>query len=145
MVEKKVRVCDRCDENIAKKVCETCDKDICEYCIKPIIISVADSMERIINLNVCEVCHYVLRELEFPKDPDLKKELLEKIKNLMMLENLKDKPKKSRGPVAVAWPVPRKKTNLWSKRMIGKGMVKTPKTISTGHPMSNTGTFKFLK
>ena len=141
MVEKKVRICDRCDENISQEVCETCDKDICKYCIKPITISVADSMERIISLNVCEVCHYVLRELEFQKDPDLKKELLEKRKNLMMLENLKDKPKKSRRPAAVAWPVPKWKKNLFGKGTVTKGIKGTKIII----PMSNTGSFKFLK
>lgn len=137
MVERKVRVCDRCDKNISKGVCETCGKDICETCFTTAEIMV--EVQCITYLKVCKVCLETIDELEFPKDPDLKKELLEKIKNLMVLENLKDKPKK---PAAVAWPVPKKKTNLWSKRMIGKGWVKTSRGISTGHPMSNTGTFK---
>jgi hypothetical protein len=99
-MEKQTTICDVCDERVAKCKCEICNKDICSECLGNIFIGFSDHDTPLFNLNTCERCGKQLGRVcssepkifeDVLKDkPELKKEIIEVIKNIMMLKKISD-------------------------------------------------------
>jgi hypothetical protein len=100
MVEKNTIICDVCDEHVAKCKCEICNKDICDECLEEIFVGFFESDVPLFNMNTCERCskqlnHVCLSEATifqevFKDKPELKNEIVEAIKNIMMLKKISD-------------------------------------------------------
>jgi len=115
MVEKKARICDVCDTKVSKNNCEICDKDICEDCSEEIILML-DVETSLFSINTCERCkkqfsRVCLSEQTIFEDvmkdkPELKKEIVEIIKNVMMLHKISDEDMKKEVPPIQPFPRP---------------------------------------
>lgn len=110
MVEKNARICDVCDKTVAEGRCDICAKDICQDCTEEIglnFFSESSSARALLfNVNTCERCRkqfskvclseQTIFEDVFKDKPELKNEIVEAIKNIMMLKKISDEeePKK---------------------------------------------------
>lgn len=99
MVEKNTIICDVCDEHVAKCKCEICSKDICEGCTEETGIYFLDNV-LLMNIPTCEKCNKQISRVclseenifeEVLKDkPELRNEIVEIIKNVLMLKKISD-------------------------------------------------------
>ena len=64
MVEKNARICDVCENHIAKSKCEICDKDICEECADVVMIGLYQGEGDVLfNINACHKCNKQLSKV----------------------------------------------------------------------------------
>ena len=100
-MEKNARICDVCDRLVAKGKCEICDKDICEECADTIMIGLYQGEGDVLfNINACQKCNKQISRVclsdenifqeVFKEKPELLKEIIEVIKNVMMLKKVSD-------------------------------------------------------
>ena len=85
MVEKTIKICDRCDDNERKatSVCFVCSKDCCNNCIIAFNINVYDiHYLSFSDLDICTTCKYVM-------DDKLKDELFRKVFTSKVILDLK--------------------------------------------------------
>jgi hypothetical protein len=95
-MEKNTIICDVCDEHVAKCKCEICSKDICEDCTEEIPLFLSETL--LFNINTCEKCQKQFSRVcsseetifeDVMKDkPEIKNEIVEIIKNVMMLHKI---------------------------------------------------------
>jgi hypothetical protein len=99
MVEKQTVICDVCDEHVAKCKCEICSKDICEDCTNEVIVML-NTETALFSIDTCERCRkqfsrvclskeHIFEEV-FKDKPEIKQEIVEVIKNVMMLHKISD-------------------------------------------------------
>jgi len=99
-MEKQTIICDVCDERVAKCKCEICGKDVCSTCLGDVSIGFTNLDTRLLNIDTCEkcgkqlgrVCIYepkIFQEVMNEK-PELKNEIAEIIKNIIMLKKISD-------------------------------------------------------
>jgi hypothetical protein len=104
-MRKDVLICDICEITIASKKCELCGKDICEECNH-------DKFIGYITYEICSKCDEKFQSIA-TNDPDfllqifkekieLKKEVINILKNAFMLYNLEDKKPK---PASIPLPL----------------------------------------
>lgn len=105
-MEKNVNVCDICEAQLAKCKCNICDKDICEECKKEIGVGFLGletgfgvNIANILTIELCKKCSNQLSKTCFSENifediyknkPEIKKEIIESIKNVMMLKKIDD-------------------------------------------------------
>jgi len=90
MVEKIVKICDVCNEGVAKTTCPVCDKDICPNCL--------DELEAgTVVFEPCEDCSTKMEKIakrgkdfweEFNKNEGMEKKIITYFKKKMIVENL---------------------------------------------------------
>ena len=87
MVEKKLNVCDACEERIAKVMCDVCKIDLCNVCSRSIPIFYDN-----ITIKVCKKCELKSKRLLANKNFYVK--LIEKVSGLIksevILENIEE-------------------------------------------------------
>lgn len=108
-MEKNTIICDICDKHVAERKCEICSKDLCEDCSESIELLFMGNSENsraplfgtpLFDINTCERCHkqfirVCLSEQKIFSDimkdkPEIQKEIVETIKNAMMLKKITD-------------------------------------------------------
>jgi hypothetical protein len=98
-MEKNVRICDTCKNNICSEKCDFCKCDVCESCLnqRNIMLEEGDNPNFRTNDNIlmefqiCDKCSDKLnwkRKL-FKKNDPLEKALMERILKVCLAENLK--------------------------------------------------------
>ena len=90
MVEKTVKICDVCDEGVAKKKCPLCEKDVCSNCLDEIETGT-------VIFEPCEDCSKKMENIadrekdfwgEFNKNEGMEKKIITYFKKKMIVENL---------------------------------------------------------
>ena len=103
MVQKNTIICDVCDETISNRKCDICSKDICEGCTQEIPLGFIDESV-LLNIYTCERCKKQFSRICLSESseeenifqqvmndkPELKKEIIEMIKNIIMLKKISE-------------------------------------------------------
>jgi hypothetical protein len=99
-MEKNARICDVCETHVAGCKCEICNKDICEECTKELPVVFDEASAVLFNINACAKCNRQIMKVclseenifqeVFKEKPELLKEIIEVIKNIMMLKKVSD-------------------------------------------------------
>lgn len=100
MVEKNTRICDVCDEHVAKCRCRICDRDICTDCKDAISLNFLEDGALLFDIDTCERCKKQFSRVclseenifsDVMKDkPELINEIIELVKNILMLKKISD-------------------------------------------------------
>jgi hypothetical protein len=114
MVEKNTRICDVCDEHVAKCKCQICSKDICEDCKNAISVNFLDDGILLFNIDTCEKCQKQFSRVclseetifaDVMKDkPELMNEIVELVKNILMLKKISDEDIKKEEEIPSMFP-----------------------------------------
>lgn len=104
MTEKTINICDICEKKIAIEPCNICGKDVCVDCNQKISVGFDSSFiynendMRLFDIIVCQKCEITffnvcsrentICEEVFKNKPELKKEIIETIKNIIMLHKI---------------------------------------------------------
>ena len=96
-MKKNVTICDKCEVTIATKQCDICGKDLCEDCSNVENNAIVGGLMELIT---CEGCDDQLDDMMikrkdllpsvFKEKVELKKEIIEVLKNAMMLNQIEE-------------------------------------------------------
>jgi len=99
-MEKKVKVCDKCNQIIAEKVCEICDKDICQVCEEDVKVGITifeNGINTLLHIVCCKNCAYGLSNYKLKNYFDneahknIRRSVIEIFKNSMVMNSLESK------------------------------------------------------
>ena len=96
-MKKNVTICDKCETTISSKQCDICGKDLCEDCSNVENNAIVGGLMELIT---CEGCSNQLDDMMvkrkdllpsvFKEKVELKKEIIEVLKNAMMLNQIEE-------------------------------------------------------
>ena len=130
LTERKVKICDRCNQVVSNKVCEICDKDICDVCQEDthIGISIVGGINTLLHIVSCKNCAYKLGNTKLKNYFDdsahkkIRRDTVKIFKNAMLMSSLEDnddEKKKQKIRIQKSWTPKKAHKSLIAKNSVG--------------------------